>query len=126
MGTQEQLLELPIVPKGEAITSYGLKKGIATVLAYVEAWLRGIGCIPLNNAMEDAATAEISRVQIWQWCYHGLYTQDDGVKIDKGRISRLIREEIKNNRKGKWLLAGKLVEDMLTKDKLDDFLTTVC
>ena len=68
--TEAQLLELPVIPKGKAITNDGLHKGIAIVLAYTEAWLRGVGCIPLNNAMEDAATAEISRVQIWQWQYY--------------------------------------------------------
>lgn len=125
--TQEQLLQLPSIPKGEAITSYALKKGIAIVLAYTEAWLRGIGCIPLNYHMEDAATAEISRAQIWQWMHHKIYTQDDGVIISKDRIHKIVRDLVKvHGGKGKWLLAGKLVEDMLTKEKLDDFLTTVC
>lgn len=125
--TQKQLLQLPSIPKGEAITSYALKKGIAIVLAYTEAWLRGIGCIPLNHHMEDAATAEISRVQIWQWMHHKIYTQDDGVIISKDRIHKIVRDLVKmHTGKGKWLLAGKLVEDMLTKEKLDDFLTSVC
>lgn len=125
--TQEQLLQLPSVPKGEAITSHALKKGIAIVLAYTEAWLRGIGCIPLNHHMEDAATAEISRAQIWQWIHHKVHTQDDGVVISKDRIHMIVRDVVKMYEgKGKWLLAGRLVEDMLTKEKLDDFLTTVC
>jgi malate synthase len=64
--TQAQLLELPVVAPGTAITSTGLAHGVAIVLAYSEAWLRGNGCIPLNHKMEDAATAEISRAQIWQ------------------------------------------------------------
>eukprot|EP01083_Nonionella_stella_P259521 886025_1 len=55
---EEDLLRLPIIPVGKAITSNGLKRGVAIVLAYTEAWLRGIGCIPLSNHMEDAATAE--------------------------------------------------------------------
>merc|ERR1712174_114273 len=99
-------------------------------------WLRGVGCIPLNNAMEDAATAEISRVQIWQWRVHKIRTQDDGQIITSERISRLIRQHVQtklllnndnndNNNIGnnnKWLLAGKLVESMLNKKHLDDFL----
>mmetsp|Transcript_13918 Transcript_13918/g.19048 ORF Transcript_13918/g.19048 Transcript_13918/m.19048 type:complete len:577 (-) Transcript_13918:350-2080(-) len=129
--TESDLLELPsTIPREEAITSKGLTKGVSIVLAYTEAWLRGIGCIPLNNAMEDAATAEISRAQIWQWRCHGVKTQDDGVQVTAERIRGIVTEEVKHQvgrgNRGKWHLAGKLVEDMLTKEKLDDFLTTVC
>jgi malate synthase len=128
--TEADLLKLRVVPKGEAITSAGLQKGVSIVLAYTEAWLRGIGCIPLNHHMEDAATAEISRAQIWQWKHHGVKTEDDGVMITPARISKLVHDEVKRcsggEDRGKWFLAGKLVEDMLTKEKLDDFLTTVC
>jgi malate synthase len=128
--TEADLLKLRVVPKGKAITSDGLQKGVSIVLAYTEAWLRGIGCIPLNHHMEDAATAEISRAQIWQWRYHGVKSEDDGVVITAARISKLVHDEVKRRTggedRGKWFLAGKLVEDMLTKDKLDDFLTTVC
>eukprot|EP00567_Pseudictyota_dubia_P000177 CAMPEP_0197468328 /NCGR_PEP_ID=MMETSP1175-20131217/66026_1 /TAXON_ID=1003142 /ORGANISM="Triceratium dubium, Strain CCMP147" /LENGTH=568 /DNA_ID=CAMNT_0043004425 /DNA_START=8 /DNA_END=1714 /DNA_ORIENTATION=- len=130
--TEADLLRLPVVPKGQAITGEGLRKGISIVLAYTEAWLRGVGCIPLNGAMEDAATAEISRAQIWQWKYHGVATQDDGVVVTSKRISEIVREETDHKcggpgkSRGKWRLAGKLVEEMLTKDKLDEFLTTIC
>ena len=130
--TEADLLRLPTIPKGDAITSAGLRKGVAIVLAYTEAWLRGVGCIPLNGAMEDAATAEISRAQIWQWKYHGIHTQDDGMPITAKRIAELVHEETTKKcphgakDAGKWRLAGRLVEDMLTKNKLDDFLTSVC
>ncbi|GMH83189.1 hypothetical protein TL16_g09515, partial [Triparma laevis f. inornata] len=130
--TEEQLLELPKVPHGTAITSHGLKHGVEIVLAYSEAWLRGIGCIPLNHKMEDAATAEISRAQIWSWQHHGVQTGDDNQVITKDRIRALVTQEVANQqqksdaRGRKWLLAGKLVADMLTKDKLDNFLTSVC
>ena len=125
------LLELPRnIPKHRAITSSGLEQGIYIVLAYTEAWLRGIGCIPLNNAMEDAATAEISRAQIWQWRARGVSTQDDGQVIHAARIASLVERHVKRQTrgatKGKWRLAGKLVENMLNKAELDDFLTTVC
>ncbi len=56
------------VPEGQ-ITEAGLKQNVAVGLGYVEAWLRGIGCVPLFNLMEDAATAEISRAQLWQWVH---------------------------------------------------------
>ena len=67
--------------------------------------------------MEDAATAEISRAQIWQWKYHGVKTEDDGVVITAKRISKLVHEEVKRRtggqEKGKWFLAGKLVSNLL-------------
>ena len=133
--TEADLLKLPeesSLPAGQAITSAGLSRGINIVLAYTEAWLRGIGCIPLHNAMEDAATAEISRAQIWQWRHHGVQTQDDRQKITAERIFSLVDQEVNkqcggaSGNKGQWRLAGKLVETMLTQDKLDDFLTSVC
>ena len=124
--TETQLLQLPSIDPSEAITSACLEHGIAIVVAYTEAWLRGVGCIPLNNAMEDAATAEISRVQIWQWREHGIKTADDGVVIGAERIKELVLKESSRHVGGKWRLAGKLVSDMLTANELDDFLTSVC
>jgi malate synthase len=130
--TEADLLKLPDIPDGEAITSAGLERGINIVLAYCEAWLRGVGCIPLHGAMEDAATAEISRAQIWQWRHHGVQTQDDHQTITAERIFALVDKEVNrqcggaSGNKGKWRLAGKLVETMLTQDKLDGFLTSVC
>jgi malate synthase len=61
--------DLLAVPTG-TITEAGLRQNVAVGLGYVEAWLRGIGCVPLFNLMEDAATAEISRAQLWQWVHH--------------------------------------------------------
>jgi malate synthase len=130
--TEAQLLQLPTnIPPSQAITSAGLSKGISIVLAYTEAWLRGVGCIPLNNAMEDAATAEISRAQIWQWREHGVSTRDDGVVITAARIGQLIQQQVEQQlrqagKDNKWNLAGMLVEQMLNAEKLDDFLTSVC
>jgi len=70
--TADDLLQLPT----GAITEAGLRQNVAVGLGYVEAWLRGIGCVPLFNLMEDAATAEISRAQLWQWVHHGAKLQD--------------------------------------------------
>lgn len=116
--TEGDLLRLPDIPKDEAITSAGLEKGINIVLAYTEAWLRGVGCIPLHNAMEDAATAEISRAQIWQWRHHKVSTQDNGQVISAERIYSLVDAEVSRQcggapSKGKWRLAGKLVSTVL-------------
>ena len=60
------LIEVPEAP----ITEAGLRQNISVGISYIEAWLRGIGCVPLFNLMEDAATAEISRAQVWQWVRH--------------------------------------------------------
>ena len=126
--TEQELLTLPKIPPETAITSDGLSKGVKIVMAYSEAWLRGIGCIPLHNAMEDAATAEISRAQIWQWRSQGACTQDDGQPITSDRIWSTIQEEVKRQgpEKGQWRLAGALVDKMLNGPELDDFLTSVC
>ena len=73
--TADDLLQ---VPEGQ-ITEAGLKQNVAIGLGYLEAWLRGIGCVPLFNLMEDAATAEISRAQLWQWVHHS-------AKLSDGRV----------------------------------------
>ncbi|GKY97038.1 hypothetical protein MPSEU_000662500 [Mayamaea pseudoterrestris] len=129
--SESDLLKLPNIPRDKAITSAGLEKGIGIVLAYTEAWLRGVGCIPLHGAMEDAATAEISRAQIWQWRTQRASTADDRQLISAERIAALIQREVDrqcggSGTKGKWRLAAQLVENMLNKDELDDFLTSVC
>jgi len=124
--TEAELLELPKVPHGKAVTSHGLKHGVDIVLAYTEAWLRGVGCIPFNHKMEDAATAEISRAQIWQWTAHNVKTEDDGAPVTPSRVRSLVAAAASSRTGGRWSLAGKLVADMLTKDRLDDFLTSVC
>ena len=64
------------IPTGN-ITEAGLRQNVAVGLGYVEAWLRGIGCVPLFNLMEDAATAEISRAQLWQWIHHHAKFEDE-------------------------------------------------
>jgi malate synthase len=67
--------ELLAIPTG-TITYHGLKHNLAVGLGYLEAWMRGTGCVPLFNLMEDAATAEISRAQLWQWVHHHAILQD--------------------------------------------------
>lgn len=124
--TEAELLELPRVSPSHAITSQALSHGVGIVMAYTEAWLRGVGCIPLHNAMEDAATAEISRAQIWQWRHHGVATSDDGMVVTAERVSELVQQDVSKHSSGKWKLAGRLVEQMLNAPELDDFLTSVC
>ena len=79
------------VPAG-TITEAGLRTNIDVGLGYIEAWLRGTGCVPLHNLMEDAATAEISRAQVWQWLKHGARLAD-GRRVDRSLADRVIAEE---------------------------------
>jgi malate synthase len=80
------------VPEGE-ITEAGLRQNIAVGLGYLEAWMRGTGCVPLFNLMEDAATAEISRAQLWQWIHQRAQLKD-GRKIDVALCDGMIDEEL--------------------------------
>jgi malate synthase len=84
------------VPTG-SITEAGLKQNVAVGLGYVEAWLRGIGCVPLFNLMEDAATAEISRAQLWQWVHHNAKITDGthaGTAITTALVEKTIADEL--------------------------------
>ena len=118
------------ITKGE-ITEDGLRTNIAVGILYIEPWLRGAGCVPINNLMEDAATAEISRSQIWQWLRHNAVLSN-GVKISKGFIVKIIREELDKIRNtigyekynaGKFELAGKLFEEISVTSNFTEFLT---
>ena len=87
--TAAELLEIPT----GTITEAGLKQNIAVGLGYLEAWLRGIGCVPLFNMMEDAATAEISRSQLWQWVHHHAHLED-GRRVTAELVDQVITEEL--------------------------------
>jgi malate synthase len=72
--TAEDLVRVPTGTR----TEEGLRHNIRVGVQYLEAWLRGSGCVPLYNLMEDAATAEISRAQVWQWIRHGASSRTAG------------------------------------------------
>jgi malate synthase len=117
-------------PEG-AITEQGVRHNIRVGIQYVEAWLRGTGCVPLYNLMEDAATAEISRAQLWQWLRHGVRL-DDGRVLDAARFNELLGEELTRIHAeiGREALAGRvfptamrLFTNMVTSAEFDDFLT---
>src|SRR6185295_2518080 len=72
--------DLLAIPEGK-ITDAGLRNNVSVSLQYMAAWLAGNGCVPINNLMEDAATAEISRAQIWQWIRHLGGVLEDGRKV---------------------------------------------
>src|SRR5262249_29457380 len=80
------------VPEG-TITEAGLRQNINVGIGYLEAWLRGLGCVPLYHLMEDAATAEISRAQIWQWIRHGAKLAD-GRPVERGLCHQMMKEEL--------------------------------
>ena len=77
-----------------AITEAGLRNNISVGVQYLEAWLRGNGCVPLYNLMEDAATAEISRAQIWQWVRHPGGVLADGRKVTRRLFRDMLAEEL--------------------------------
>ena len=124
----EQLLAVPTGTRSDE----GLRHNIRVGVQYLEAWLRGSGCVPLYHLMEDAATAEISRSQLWQWLKHGVST-DDGAAVTVARIERAIDEEMVTLRErlgsaafeaGKFAQARALFTQLVTDtSRFDDFLT---
>jgi malate synthase len=125
--TAEDLLA---VPEGE-ITEKGLRINIDVGIQYLESWLLGLGCVPIYNLMEDAATAEISRTQVWQWLHHGAHL-NDGRKITADLIRETIASELQHIRssvgdrrfeRGKFEIAAQIFEQMMTSTHLQDFLT---
>ncbi|OYV74564.1 MAG: malate synthase A [Chromatiales bacterium 21-64-14] len=80
------------VPQGQ-ITERGLRTNVRVALHYLSTWLGGNGCVPIDNLMEDAATAEISRAQLWQWRTHGARL-DDGRRVDAALIEHTLEEEL--------------------------------
>ena len=125
--TEEQLVELP---KG-TVTEDGIRKNINVGVLYIESWLSGNGAAALYNLMEDAATAEISRTQVWQWLHkkvqledgrtfnEEIYNQLKSEEIDK--IIAMVGEEAFNN--GRFELAIRLFDDLVLSKDFVEFLT---
>jgi malate synthase len=87
MVSADDLLDVAATP-GD-VTEDGLRNNVSVGIQYLAAWLHGSGAVAINNLMEDAATAEISRSQIWQWLHHGRVTEDDVVRITDEEIAKL-------------------------------------
>lgn len=125
--TAQDLLQ---VPQG-TITAAGLQMNINVALCYLEAWLRGLGCVPLHFLMEDAATAEISRVQLWQWINHPKGVLDDGRRITLALCQEILATEVAAQRQklgdafasSKFTEAAALLNETLTASDLPFFLT---
>lgn len=125
--TASDLLE---VPKG-TITAEGLRENIRVGILYIESWLMGRGAAALYHLMEDAATAEISRSQVWQWLYHQAKLED-GTFITKDLVHQLIEEEMRviqtyvgeeRYENGKFNLAREVFEDLVFAEEFKEFLT---
>jgi malate synthase len=110
------------------VSEEGVRKNLAIGLGYMEGWLRGVGCVPINYLMEDAATAEVSRSQLWQWCRHGVSTAD-GKKVTKSYALQLLKEEVskleKSAPKGnKYVTAAKYMATQVTGEDYAEFITS--
>lgn len=123
----EQLIAAPEGTRSEA----GLRVNVRVGVQYLEAWLSGNGCVPLYWLMEDAATAEISRAQVWQWRRHGAKL-DDGRRVDSELVTRVIADEMQTIRgevgearfaAGRFELARELFTELVMADEFADFLT---
>src|SRR5438445_9791453 len=113
------------------ITEKGLRLNISVAIQYVGAWLAGQGAVPIFNLMEDAATAEISRSQVWQWMRSPKGTLDDGRKVTKEMVAALIPEEMQKIRallgpafgEGRYDEAAEIFADLVNNDVFVEFLT---
>jgi malate synthase len=123
--------DLLAVPQGP-ITAAGLRTNVSVGLQYLEAWLGGNGCVPINNLMEDAATAEISRAQVWQWIRHPQGILDDGRKVTVDLFREVLANELRAQRdllgaeqyaRRNFAAASELFDRITTSDEFIDFLT---
>jgi malate synthase len=119
------------IPQG-TITEVGLRNNISVSVQYIAAWLGGLGCVPINNLMEDAATAEISRAQVWQWIKHPDGRLDDGRKVTAELFRSITREELDKLRKqfgeqayaaGNYERAAALIDKVTTAPNFETFIT---
>ena len=113
------------------ITEKGLRLNINVAIQYIGAWLAGQGAVPIFNLMEDAATAEISRSQVWQWIRSPKGILDDGRKVTKDIVAAMMPEEMTKIRdylgaafrEGHYEEASKIFADLVNKDTFVEFLT---
>jgi malate synthase len=126
--TAPDLLAVPEGPK----TADALRHNVDVGLRYLEAWLRGTGCVPIYHLMEDAATAEISRTQVWQWGRHRVRLAD-GRSVDPGLVQATVRQVLAALEReqgaafsrSQFPLAARLFERLMTAPECPEWLTTV-
>lgn len=123
--------DLVAVPEG-TITEEGLRVNCSVGVQYIASWLRGNGAAPINNLMEDAATAEISRTQVWQWIRHDKGILDDGRKVTLVLVLEILQEELAKIKlavgeiayeNGRYTEAADLFKELITQDEFVEFLT---
>jgi len=131
-GVQISAADLVAVPEGD-ITEAGLRWNTDVGLQYLAAWLKGNGCVPIYNLMEDAATCEICRTQVWQWVKHGAKLSD-GRTVTPQLVRQAIAEELEKLRKqlgaerfdsAGFKTAGEIFESLMTSADFPEFLTLV-
>lgn len=127
--TASQLLDVASTPG--TVTEAGVRTNVSVGIQYIESWLRGIGAVAINNLMEDAATAEICRSQLWQWLHNDVEL-DDGRLVTKSLIEQIVDEELAALRKrfggeafaaGVWDQARATFTEATLADVYVDFLT---
>jgi malate synthase len=118
--------------QGGEITEPGLRQNISVALQYLESWLRGTGAVAIFNLMEDTATAEISRAQVWQWLHNPEACLSDGRQVNKTLVNDMMPNELEKikemfgeqlYKQGKFDLASQLFKELVTEDHFIDFLT---
>jgi malate synthase len=110
------------------ITEAGLRYNINVGIHYLGAWLAGNGCVPIHNLMEDAATAEISRSQVWQWIRSAKGNLEDGRKVTADMVRAMIPEELAKVKEvagngATYDRAAQIFEEMSTSEDFAEFLT---
>lgn len=129
-GTADDLLNTNI--KDSVVTVDGITANVDIGLQYMEAWLRGSGCVPINHLMEDAATAEVSRCQIYQWVHHGVVMADTKETITPGLVTAILEKQTEKlastspfGNENKFELAAKYFLPEIRGEAFSDFLTTM-
>ncbi|CCK71995.1 malate synthase MLS1 KNAG_0I02100 [Huiozyma naganishii CBS 8797] len=144
MGTPNQIYNVPSLDEfkvenltntnveGGKVTLSGIRQNLDIGLQYMEAWLRGSGCVPINYLMEDAATAEVSRCQLYQWVTHGSILSDTGEKVTPALTSKILQEQVEKLKKqspvganNKFDVAAKYFLPEITGKNFSEFLTSL-
>ena len=115
---------LDIRVPGGRVTEAGVRGNVSVALQYIQAWLRGAGAVAINNLMEDTATAEIARAQLWQWIHHGTLT-DAGRPVTLEGVRAILSEELAARREadGRWDDAAQLLDALIASETFPEFLT---
>jgi malate synthase len=131
-ATEKDLIDFRV--PGGSISEAGLRLNVNVAVQYVESWLRGVGAAAIYNLMEDTATAEISRAQVWQWINHPTAALSDGRKVTAALARSMLPEEMDKIKSlygdelfaaGKFQLAGEIFERLVTAKDFVEFLTLV-